>query len=77
MNRKMVDEMELSLAYRATKYSHAFTVLALIGYCMYRIIALKQFPTIPLLIVFTQGLLSFLLRQIFMHKLTSANNHEE
>ena len=74
---KKMDEMEMRVAYRATKYSRVFMVLALIGYCVFQYFFREQIPTIPLLIIFTQGLLSFFLRYVFMHRMTSSNTHEE
>lgn len=77
MKRVKPDELEISVTYRAMKYSYAFMFLGIFGYYIYHYVRFNELPHFLTVVVGIQGSMFLILRQLFLHKMTTAKKHEK
>ncbi len=71
------DEMEMSINYRAMRIAYAFTIIALLAYCIYEYATSKLVPSIPFAIVCGQVALFFISKVFITSKMAKESDDEE
>lgn len=77
-NRKWkADEMEMTINFKSTRIAFIFSILALLIYCIYGLVAMEELPTIPFIILCISCSL-FLTSKLYLFKMmTKGTSYEE
>lgn len=71
------DEMEMAINYRAMRIAFAFSIIALLAYCVYECLSTERLPSIPFAIVCVQEALFFISKLFITSKMTKESDDEE
>lgn len=71
------DEMEMAINFKSIRVAYIFSIVTLLGYCIYDFIIRKVLPFIPFIVVCGQLSLFYFTKIYLTEKVTRGNRDEE
>lgn len=71
------DEMEMTINFKSIRIAYVFSIVTLLGYCIYDFAIQKELPFVPFIVVCGQLFLFYFSKLYLMKKMTRGNQDEE